>query len=346
MARTGVLIVSEGGPAGIADVPAFLEASLGRVPSEEELQSVRRMVLAIGGMSPVPAAMERIAAALERELNGLPILAEETDSTITLMTLAQAAAGRASEPVEIRVLVGMRSAHPTIDEAIRTLTDDGVRRVVYTQLSSIQAPTVAAANRAAVEIAASRAGVEIVDLGEYGGSEKITELLSTSYSEAIATVTAERKPVIVFSAKAVSSAVAQEDDYVARVETAVARMSAELALGDVDPDALEGILGLRAFGGRGTEAPWLLAFQSAEPVADAVGPDLFTVIDAALASGFTGVAVLPIGFAIDDFETMWTLDILAADRALSQDVEFARGVVANDNPLAIQAVAAAVRPLL
>jgi protoheme ferro-lyase len=316
------------------------------MPSDEEQSSVRRMVLAIGGMSPVSATTERIAAALERRLNDLPLVAEETDTTITLMTLAQAAAGRASEPVETRVLVGMRAAHPTIEEAMRVFASDGVTRVVCVDLSPLQAPSVVVANRAAMQAAASEIGAEIVTVGAVDDSEKATEFLSTSYSEAIAAVTPDHKPVIVFTAKGVPSGEARDHDYVERVESAVARMAVELALGDVDTDGLEAVLGLRAFGGPGKEAPWLLAFQSAEPVVDAVGPDLFAVIDAALASGFTGVAVLPIGFAIDDFETMWTLDILAADRALSQDVEFARGVVANDNPLAIQAMESAVRKVL
>jgi len=346
MSRTGVLVVSEGGPAGLPEVPAFLEATLGRVPSEDELQGVRRMVLAIGGMNPVPAAMERIAAALERKLNDLPPVAEETDTTIALMTLAQAAAGRATEPVETRVLVGMRAAHPTIAEALQSFADDGVTRVACVELSSLQAPSVAAANRAAVESAASELGIEIVSVGEVDSSEKTAELLSTSYSEAIAAVAPDHKPIVVFSASAVPSGEARDDSYVERVERAVERMTVELGLGGVDPEGIEGLLGLRAFGGPGTEHPWLLAFQSAEPVADAVGPDLFTVIDAALAKGYTGVAVLPIGFAIDGFETMWTVDILAADKALSQDAEFARGVVANDNPLAIQAIEAEVRKVL
>ncbi len=346
MGLTGVLVVSEGGPAGLPEVPAFLEATLGRAPSEEELQSVRRMVLAIGGMNPVPAAMERIAAALERKLNDLPPVAEETDTTIALMTLAQAAAGRASEPVETRVLVGMRAAHPTIAEALREFAQDGVTRVACVELSSLQAPSVAAANRAAVDAAAAETGVEIVSVGQVDNSDKVAELLSTSYSEAIAAVTPDHKPVVVFTSAAVPSGEARDDSYVERVESAVRRMAVELGLGGVDPDGIEGVLGLRAFGGPGTEHPWLLAFQSAVPVADAVGPDLIAVIDAALAKGYTGVAVLPIGFAIDDFETMWTLDILAADKALSQDAEFARGVVANDNPLAIQAIESAVRTVL
>lgn len=72
MARTGVLIVATGGPKGIEDLPGFLEAANGEVPSSEELQAAHRKYLAIGGVSPVPAVAERVAAALERRLNGLP----------------------------------------------------------------------------------------------------------------------------------------------------------------------------------------------------------------------------------------------------------------------------------
>lgn len=123
-------------------------------------------------------------------------------------------------------------------------------------------------------------------------------------------------------------------------------MAQRLELGDPDAAGLVADLGVEAFGGSGKKAPWLLAYQSGEPVGDAIGPDLFAVIDAAAAHGFTAVGVLPIGLAFDEVETMWTLDILAADKVLSQEMEFARAGVANDDPLLIEAIESAVKDVL
>lgn len=84
----------------------------------------------------------------------------------------------------------------------------------------------------------------------------------------------------------------------------------------------------------------------AERVENAASPDLFAVIDAGAAHGFKGFAVLPIGIVADGIETMWTLDILAADKVLGQDMEFARARVANDDPLLIEALGSAVEDVL
>ncbi|MDO8915732.1 MAG: ferrochelatase [Coriobacteriia bacterium] len=346
MARTGVLIVTTGGPAGIGEVADFLEIANGALASSDELGAVQRRYLAIGGISPVPAVAERVAAALERRLNDLPPDPVEVSPSDTLTALVETPSGRTADAVDIRVLVGMLAARPTIVDALEAFKADGVGRVIVVDLAPFETPFRAASNSEAVNQVAKALGIETVPGGDFAHSEHLTQLLSLAYSGTISELAADHKPVIVFTAEALSAVEAEESDYVRRVESAVVRMVEELELGEVDAVGLESALGVRALGGLGKTAPWLLAYQSEEPVPDAVGPDLFAVIDAAISHGFSAVCVLPIGLAFDEVETMWTLDILAADRALSQGIEFARAPVANDDPLLIEAIETAVRSVL
>jgi protoheme ferro-lyase len=346
MARTGVMIVATGGPGSIDEVAGFLKASRGVDPTAEELESARRRLLAIGGVSPAAAVAERVAAALELAINGLPPKPVEFNPVDTLTAMTQDSDARTTEPVEIRVLVGMRAARPTIIDALEAFKADGVERVIAVELAPFDTPVNETANRAAVMAVAGALGIEIVPAGDFQASEKVVELLAITFRDTIDRLLSEYKPVIVFTAKAVPADEARASGYSQRIEEAVERMAALLELGPVDPDGLEDSLGIRSLGGPGAAFPWLLAYQSGEAVDDAIGPDLFTVIDAAKDKGFSAVGVLPIGLAFDDVETMWTIDILAADKVLDQEMEFDRAGVANDNPALIEAMEGAVRDVL
>ena len=62
--------------------------------------------------------------------------------------------------------------------------------------------------------------------------------------------------------------------------------------------------------------------------------------------GFDSISVCPIGFAMDHMETLYDLDVEAADEALSSGVEFSRAKAPNDDPIMIEVVADAVRSRL
>jgi ferrochelatase len=70
------------------------------------------------------------------------------------------------------------------------------------------------------------------------------------------------------------------------------------------------------------------------------------VIDAAVDADFGAVVVSPIGFAVDHMETLYDLDVSAADRALSAGIEFARSKAPNDDEDMIHALADAVRAVI
>jgi ferrochelatase len=56
--------------------------------------------------------------------------------------------------------------------------------------------------------------------------------------------------------------------------------------------------------------------------------------------------VVPIGFAIDHMETLWDLDIAAAEQADGLGLRFMRTAVPNNDDSFVQALCWAVEPLL
>jgi len=347
MARTGVLLTAFGGPKGLAEVEPFMTALLGCEPPAAALAEARRKYLTIGGASPLPAMAERIAVQLERELNGLPA-ATDTEETGPGLLGGVAALERAGHGVAIPVAVGMRYTEPTIDEAVADLHAAGVRQVVVVPLSPFEAAVTTGAYNEAVQAAVARfPGMRAIEAPAYRRSDAFIGVLADAASEAVHDADIlTNKALVVFSAHSLPvSDIERDPAYVEQLRETAAAVAAGIGLGD--PSGFDALPGIDAFGGPGVTAPWLLAFQSkGRRGGEWAGPDLDDVIDAAVASGFKVVVVCAIGFAVDHMETLYDLDVCAADRALSADIEFVRSRVPNDAPQMIEALAEAVRRAL
>jgi ferrochelatase len=316
VARAGVLLTAFGAPRDLDEVAPFMCSLLGCEPPAAALEGARRKYLAIGGGSPLPAMAEHIATHLEREL-GVP------------------------------VAVGMRYADPSIDDAVARLASAGVREVVVVSLSPFDAEVTTGAYREAVEAAvALHKGMRFVQAAAYHRSDPFVEVLADAAGEAIRDAEAVGRSVVVFSAHSLPVADLERDpSYVDQLrETAVA-VAARLGLGE--PSGFTALPGIDAFGGPGVTSPWLLAFQSkGRRGGEWAGPDIEDVIDAAATAGFASVAVCPIGFAVDHMETLYDLDVHAADRACGAGIGLYRARVPNDAPRMIDALAQAVRRAL
>ena len=92
---------------------------------------------------------------------------------------------------------------------------------------------------------------------------------------------------------------------------------------------------------------WSVAWQSAGRTADPWrGPDILEVIeDLAAAGDVPGVLVCPQGFTADHLEVLYDLDDVAAARAASLGLAFARTASVNDDEVVLTALAARVASL-
>ncbi|HEX9093179.1 MAG TPA: ferrochelatase [Coriobacteriia bacterium] len=342
MAKTGVLLIAFGGPDCLEAVEPFMCNVMGRTPSPETVQSVWRKYLTIGGASPLPFIAESIASALERRLNGLPSPEAPSPGEEQGMGALTASSSRAVEGVDVPVVVGMLHWRPSIAAAVDSLKDRGVERVVWTSLSPFESSVTSGAYRAAVTAACDAAGLKAVEGDRYHDAPALVSLLSDACAAAVGELP-EHKPAVVFTAHSLPAEEAGDDPYVTQLEALATEVAGATGLGDPDAVALESALGIRAHGGPGKTAPWLLAYQSqgAKP-GSWLGPTLDDVIDAAQAHGVDSLVVCPIGFVTDHLETLWDLDVDAADKVLSRDMEFARAKAPNDDPALIGVLADAV----
>lgn len=349
MAKTGVLLTAFGGPDCLDAVAPFMCSIMGAEPSEEMLHDARIKYLTIGGFSPLPAMAERIAAELERMLNGLkPAEINDDEGGVLGAWGGVMASARTDEDVRIPVAVGMLHAEPSIADAIARLADAGVREVVVASLSPFEAEATTGAYRAAVaEALSAHPGMRSIEAAAYHRSDDFVGLFAESLSTVIQDADVlQNKGIVVFTAHSLPVADIDADpSYVDQLRETAAAVAAGAGLGE--PSGFTALAGIEAFGGPGLTAPWLIAFQSkGRRGGEWLGPDLDDVIDAALADGYALVVVCPIGFAVDHMETLYDLDVLAAERVLLADCEFARVAAPNTNPRMIEALAGAIRKVL
>ncbi len=327
--NTGVLLTAFGGPDCLDAVAPFMSSLMGQEAPAEAVESAKQRYVAIGGCSPLPAIAERIAAALERSLNGLPV--------------GEGRAGEGEGTVRTPVALGMRYSQPSIGQGVADLCARGVRRVVWTSLSPFESQVSTGAYRSAVESACVACGVEVVEADRYSSAEPFTRLLAEACIEALNRMPDTSRPLVVMTAHSLPSTDEGATVYVGQLTAVAAQVAARVGLGPVDADFLSRMLEIRAFGGYGPHAVWMLAYQSkGKRGGQWLEPDLDQVIDAAAGVGCRAVVVCPIGFVTDHLETLYDLDIAAAARVTGHGMTFLRSRVPNDDPLMIEALAQAV----
>jgi len=311
-----------------------MHSVMGAQPPAAAVEAATRKYVAIGGCSPLPATAERIAAKLEHSLNGLTRAADSQPGT------------RSGRDVDVGVAVGLLHSAPFVEEVIAGLVASDVRRLAWVSLSPFEASVTTGAYRRAIEDAARRHGLlDVVAAPAYHASGPYVTFFCESATAALAALRAQR-PLLVFTAHSLPAEDAVRDPaYVAQLrETCAAvteRMGAEAG------GRMASVAGVEAFGGAAGAVPWLLAFQSrGARGGEWLGPDLADVVRSAARAGHDGVAVVPVGFAIDHMETLYDIDVVAAKAATEVGIGFARARVPDDDPRLIDALARAVRRVL
>jgi ferrochelatase len=320
MTRTAVLLTAYGGPDRIESVGPFMRNLMGREPDPEVVRRAELKYLTIGGASPLPEKTAEIATALHTRLRE---------------------AGH-----EVEVVVGMRYWFPTIAESVDKLVADGAERIVQVSLSPFESAISSGAYRSAMaEAAAAHPELDFVEAPSFYDSPDFRRALADGATQAIADLPGLH-PLIIFTAHSLPvSDVEADPRYVQQLEVTVAAVAELVGLpkGASDTEVLPGI---RTFGNAGERA-WLFAYQSrgAAPV-EWLGPTLEDVIAATVEAGFDGVALCPVGFATDHMETLYDLDVVAADQALTADIEVTRAAVPNASAELIAALTSRIVPLL
>ena len=324
MPRSGVLLLGFGGPDSIDAVGPFMCNLMGREPSDELLQRVCRRYLTIGGSSPLPAIAASIGEKLQSAL--------------------------AEQGLDVPVDVGMRYWHPYIDEALARLKAAECERVVTVSLSPFESKVASDAYREAVrEAAESLGGLEIVEAPLVSELPEFVDYLAGGTAVAITDLEPNEGAIIAFTAHSLPlEDLREEDPYVSGLERTAQALAEKLGLGIGFEGAGSSMFeSFRAFGTGERPRAWYLVYQSkGQKPGEWLEPDLDGLIDACIAAEIPAIVVCPIGFVTDHMETLYDLDVVAADKALSADVEFMRAPVPNDDDGFVAAIARSVAELV
>lgn len=217
----------------------------------------------------------------------------------------------------VRVEVGMRSAEPSIESALRRLKEWGAARVVllplFPQFSTTTTGTCFDEARAALR--RLRWEPETVEVNNWPDRPDYVRLLRRTLDETLAQAVRERgdskEPIhVLFSAHSLPLKIVRRGDpYPAEVERTVAAAA------------------------RGLSHPWSLCFQSRNGKMPWLEPYLEDELKRLAGEGVKRVVVVPLSFVSDHIETLFELDQLYAGQAREHGItHYYRARTFNDDP--------------
>jgi ferrochelatase len=292
--RVGVLLMAYGTPAHPDEIePYYTDIRRGRPPTPELLADLVRRYDAIGGLSPLTARTDAQRAGLQLALD------DRCPDTFT-------------------VTLGMKHAHPSIEEAVADLDRGGIRRTV----ALVLAPHYSAFSVGQYMERALAAGdaLEVLPITDWHLEPAYLDFLAGAVRHELSTLPARSK--VLFTAHSLPQRIIAAGDPYADQLRETASAVAERA-------------GLAPWGS------WSVAWQSAGRTPEPwIGPDILAVIDdLAAAEGATGLLVCACGFVADHLEVLYDLDIEARRRAEGRGLAFARTPALNDDPVVLGALA-------
>ncbi|MFI5183681.1 MAG: ferrochelatase [Vicinamibacteria bacterium] len=292
-----LLLLSFGGPEGMADVLPFIETVLrGKSVPAERLREVADHYERFGGVSPLNAQNRALLAAIEAEL--------------------------AARGPRLPLYWGNRNWHPLLDDTLRRMAKDGVKRALAFVTSAYSSYSGCHQyrediDRARAALGSSAPGVD--KLRAFYNHPGFIEANAAAVRAAFAEVpeVARGAAALVFTAHSIPNAMAAGSKYEGQLREA-ARLVSEAA-------------------GR-TE--WTFAYQSrsGSPSQPWLGPDIAEHLAALGKAGVRDVVVSPVGFVSDHMEVVYDLDIEARARAKDLGINMVRAPTAGTHPAFVSMV--------
>ena len=290
-----VLIVSFGGPQGLADIRPFLDNVLrGRRVAPERVEAVARHYELFGGVSPITELTRRQAAGLRERL---------------------AAAG-----APLPVFVGMRNWHPYLADTLGEMHAAGLRRAIgfiaaaqhsYSSCEQYR-ENVAAARGALRE--RTGADVDVTFVGSWFDHPGFIAANASHVRDALARLPGDLRDRarLVCTAHSIPMSMAGRSRYREQLETSARLVAKEAGM-------RECALVYQSRSGR-PEDPWL-------------EPDVCDYLRRARAEGLAAAVLCPIGFVCDHIEVLYDLDHEAAEVCREAGLPMIRAETVNDDPL-------------
>lgn len=286
-----VLLISFGGPRGLEEIRPFLANVLrGRNVPAGRLDAVVHHYELFSGVSPLTEITMRQAEGLRKRL-------------------------RASA---LPVYVGMRNWHPFLDDTLKKMADEGVRRILALILAphhSYSSCGQYKQNMAQALDSSQLAGhdLEVTYVSGWHTHPRFVEANADHIAQAITNLPSDRRlgARLIFTAHSIPLTMAND----ARYENDL-RESAEL------------------IAKRLSITNWAIVYQSrsGRPQDPWLEPDICDYLRKERQRGLEAAVLSPIGFVADHIEVLYDLDTEASLAAKELDIAMARASAVNDHP--------------
>lgn len=292
-----VILMAYGTPRSREEIlPYYTDIRRGRPPTDELLAELTGRYEAIGGLSPLAALTEAQCDAVQHALDSI-------------------------QPGRFRVTLGLKHAHPTIEEAVADVATVGVEKVVGLVLAPHYSSYSIGQYVGRATTAAEPHGIEVIGIDSWATESAFINFLADDMRSRLAKMPPNTK--VLFTAHSLPQRIIDAGDPYPQELRATAVAVAEA-------------VGLR----EGEQ--WAIAWQSAGRTPEPwIGPDVLDAIDALATSESPpgGVLVCACGFVADHLEVLFDLDIEAKKHAEARGLVFDRTTCVNDNPEVMAALA-------
>ena len=296
-----VLVVSFGGPNGLADVRPFLERVLrGRRVSPGRIDEVAHHYELFGGVSPITELTRRQADGLQQRLD---------------------AGGRL-----LPVYVGMRNWHPLLEDTLEQMWRAGARRAIgfitaaHHSYSSCQQYRENVAGARASLRAATGGDIDVTYVASWFDHPLFVEANAGHVRTAVMRLPEALRGAarLIFTAHSIPLPMAESSLYREQLLASAGGVAAGAGIAD-----------------------WALVYQSrsGRPGDPWLEPDVRDYLREARAGGLQAAVLCPIGFVCDHIEVRYDLDHEAAEVCGVIGLPMVRAEAVNDDPLFLDMMA-------
>ncbi|MHB1089523.1 MAG: ferrochelatase, partial [Ilumatobacteraceae bacterium] len=299
MSKTAVLLMAYGTPrCGDEILPYYTDIRRGRAPNPEQLADLVARYEAIGGVSPLAARTEAQRNALARELERIA-------------------------PGKFHVQLGLKHAHPMIEETVTDLAEQGFVQIIALVLAPHYSSYSVGQYVSRATEAATTLGMTVTAINSWAVEPAFVSFIASDLRNKLSAISSTpARTRVLFTAHSLPQRIIDNGDpYPTELRSTALAVASELDLAE--------------------SSQWTIAWQSAGRTPEPwIGPDILTVIDElAREQNCDGIVVSACGFVADHLEVLYDLDIEARNHAEQLGLSFARTECVNDDPTVMSALA-------
>ena len=296
MTKIGVLLMAYGTPRSQEEIlPYYTDIRRGRPPTPELLAELTARYDAIGGISPLAQRTESQRDELQHQLDAI-------------------------EPNCYSVRLGLKHAHPMIEEAVEDFARDGFTELVALVLAPHYSSYSIGQYVGRAREAAAPHGITVRGIDSWATEPAFVDFLARDMRTKLGSLPSDTR--VLFTAHSLPQRIIDGGDpYPNELRATAEAVAARVGLHE--------------------GSQWSIAWQSAGRTPEPwIGPDILAVIDE-LSDARTTSAILvsACGFVADHLEVLYDLDIEAKAHAARRGLAFDRTACVNDDTEVLRALA-------